>query len=150
MHESTLSTHDDTQYSTGAPVGIRNQNVSPSMRPPAPPTTEGPSESLEANIGATTESNFYVGFTGEIADGGVFVATYEVFAPGTKIDLLVTLPGAFEFNCKGWVRFIRDPFDLSQDGNEPGMGVQFENLDAHSRNLVLRFIHKRPPMFYDD
>jgi hypothetical protein len=32
---------------------------------------------------------------------------------------------------------------------EPGMGIQFENLSAEARELVLRFIQKRPPMFYD-
>ena len=36
----------------------------------------GPREKLEANVGATTESNFFVGFSGDISEGGVFVATY--------------------------------------------------------------------------
>ena len=43
----------------------------------------------------------------------------------------------------------RDPFDLTSD-SEPGMGIQFESIDPHSRDLALRFIRKRPPMFYDD
>ncbi len=120
-----------------------------SSPPPAPKQT-GPREKVEANIGATTESNFFVGFSGEIAQGGVFLATYEVLAPGTGVDVLVTLPGNFEFRANGWVRFVRDPFDLSQEGSEPGMGIQFENLDAHSRELALRFVKKRAPMFYDD
>src|SRR5262249_21126741 len=41
----------------------------------APPYS-GPREKLEANVGATTESNFFVGFSGDISEGGVFVATY--------------------------------------------------------------------------
>ena len=104
---------------------------------------------VEANIGATTESNFYVGFSGEIAEGGVFLATYEVLSQGTKVKALVTLPGGFEFTTHGWVRFVRDPFDLNSEA-EPGMGIQFEGLDGQSRELVLRFIRKRPPMFFDD
>ncbi len=104
---------------------------------------------MEANIGATTESNFFVGFSGEIGDGGVFLCTYEVLKQGAKVNMLVTLPGGFEFTTRGWVRFVRDPFDLNQD-SEPGMGIQFEQLDPKSRELVLRFVRKRPPMFFDD
>ena len=109
----------------------------------------GPREDVEANIGATTESNFYVGFSGEIAEGGVFLSTYEVLPPGTPVSLLVTLPGNFEFKANGFVRFVRDPFDLNSD-SEPGIGIQFESLGQQPRELVLRFIRKRPPMFYDD
>ncbi len=121
----------------------------PSMMPPSAPASTGPRVDLEANIGATTESNFYVGFSGEIADGGVFVSTYEVLAKNTSVKVLVTLPGNFEFHAMGWVRFVRDPFDMNSEA-EPGMGVQFESLDAKARELVLRFVRKRPPMFYED
>ncbi|HEX2678812.1 MAG TPA: hypothetical protein VHM19_19300, partial [Polyangiales bacterium] len=75
---------------------------------PMPP---GPREKLEANVGATTESNFYVGFSGDISDGGVFVATYVTLALGAAVDVLVTLPGGFESSIPGTVRFVRDPMD---------------------------------------
>src|SRR5690606_37919430 len=41
------------------------------------PADTGRSEEREANIGVNTETNFYTGFTGEIRDGGVFLATYH-------------------------------------------------------------------------
>ncbi len=104
---------------------------------------------VEANIGATTESNFYVGFSGEIAEGGVFLATYETFPRGTAMHVLVTLPGGFEMKVNGRVRFVRDPLDFSAE-SEPGMGIQFEELPGESRELILRFIRKRAPIFYDD
>jgi uncharacterized protein (TIGR02266 family) len=103
----------------------------------------------EVNIGATTESNFFVGFSGEISEGGVFCATYNIFPVGAPVRLLVTLPGNFEKHVNGFVRFVRDPMDLTAD-SEPGMGVQFEGLDPEARELILRFIRKRPPMFYDE
>jgi len=105
--------------------------------------------SVEANIGATTESNFYVGFSGEVSEGGVFLSTYEVLAKGTAVDLLVTLPGGFELRAGGTVRFVRDPLDFSAD-SEPGMGIQFDQLSPQDRELILRFIRKRPPVFYDE
>lgn len=114
-----------------------------------PAVSAGPRTGLEANVGATTESNFYVGFSGEISEGGVFVATYNVVPIGTLIDVLVTLPGGFEAKLPGKVRFVRDPMDFSMD-SEPGVGVAFEALPEKERELILRFIRKRPPMFYDD
>lgn len=117
----------------------------------APPVArrDVPPESIEVNIGATTESNFYVGFSGEVAEGGVFVATYDVHPRGTPMQMLVTLPGGFEFRAEGVVRFVRDPLDLSAEA-EPGMGIQWDDLGAQQRELVLRFIRKRPPVFYDE
>lgn len=109
-----------------------------------------PREDIEVNIGATTESNFFVGFSGEIAEGGVFAATYNIFPRGTLIRVLVTLPGGFERHVNGFVRFVRDPMDMTNDETVPGMGVQFESLEADARELILRFVRKRPPMFYDE
>jgi len=118
------------------------------VRPSAAPAT-GPRSAVEANVGASSETNFYVGFSGEIAEGGVFVATYAVLEPGARVNVTVTLPGGYEFTTPGTVHFVRDPMDMSDDA-EPGMGVKFEALGSESRELVLRFIRKRAPMFYDD
>ena len=135
----------NAQPSFSAPV--QSAPVS-SYRPPAR-ADNSPREQLEVNIGATTESNFFVGFSGEIAEGGVFAATYNILAKGTGVRALVTLPGGFEKEVLGTVRFVRDPMDMSAE-SEPGMGIQFESLDPEARELILRFIRKRAPMFYDD
>jgi len=129
--------------SSGAPVPIPT-----SMLPPPAPIPTGERAPVEANLGATTQSNFYVGFSGEIAHGGVFLATYEALPKETSVRMLVTLPGGFEFECDGYVRFVRDPMDFMSE-SEPGMGIQFEGLSDEARDLVLRFIKKRPPIFYD-
>jgi len=90
-----------------------------------------------------------VGFSGEIAEGGVFVATYNTLDVDTLVYVMVNLPGGYEFRLPGRVHFVRDPMDLSAE-SEPGMGVKFEALPADNRELILRFIRKRAPMFYDD
>lgn len=151
------------QANAFAPTAVAPQAVAPVAQPqahapqaaqhrpsvPTPPPATGPRVDVEANIGATTESNFFVGFSGEISDGGVFLSTYEVLKLGTRVRALVTLPGNFEFKVDGWVRFVRDPMDFNSDA-DPGMGIQFEHLSADARDLVLRFIRKRAPLFYDD
>jgi len=124
------------------------QAIPTSMLPPPAPVPVGERRRVEANLGATTQSNFYVGFSGEIAHGGVFLATYEALSKDTSVSMLVTLPGGFEFECEGYVRFVRDPMDFSSE-SEPGMGIQFESLSDEARELALRFVRQRAPMFYD-
>jgi uncharacterized protein (TIGR02266 family) len=137
-----------------AAVALGTASTAPMAQPaaraksiaPAPIAT-GPREKLEANVGATTESNFFVGFSGDISEGGVFVATYLTLDVGALAEVLVTLPGGFEKTIPGTVRFVRDPMDME---SEPGIGVRFDRLDDEARKLILRFISKRPPLFYDE
>lgn len=131
----------------------------PASLPPRPPTVPPTAtatlddgvarERVEANLGATTESNFYVGFSGEISQGGVFLSTYNILPKGSAVRVLITLPGNLSTEVNGHVRFVRDPMDMASD-SEPGMGVGFDGLTAEARDLILRFIRKRPPMFYDE
>jgi uncharacterized protein (TIGR02266 family) len=152
--QDVRSGHKGVKLATASIAGAMSRlhplTAVPSISPPPMhKRAEGPRQSVEANVGASSETNFYVGFSGEIADGGVFVATYTTLDVGTPVEVTVTLPGGFEFRVPGFVHFVRDPMDMSAEA-EPGMGVKFESLPADSRELVLRFIRKRPPMFYDD
>lgn len=137
--------------SAPAPAAPSAKAALGSVRPaaakaPAKPVDRGPREKLEANVGATTESNFFVGFSGEISEGGVFIATYTTLAVGAPVEVLVTLPGNYQFTVPGEVRFVRDPMDMD---SEPGIGVGFESLPHEHRELILRFVRKRPPIFFD-
>ena len=142
------SNRPSTRPLSSRPVSGPPAPIPTSMLPPPAPIPTGGRQPVEANLGATTQSNFYVGFSGEIAHGGVFLATYEALPKDTSVSMLVTLPGGFEFECDGYVRFVRDPMDFMSE-SEPGMGIQFEGLSDEARDLVLRFIRKRPPIFYD-
>ena len=143
-----LSRPPTSRPPSGRPLSGAPASIPASMLPPPAPIPTGTRRPVEANLGATTQSNFYVGFTGEIAHSGVFLATYEALEKDESVRMLVTLPGGFEFECDGYVRFVRDPMDFMSE-SEPGMGIQFEELPDEARNLVLRFIRKRPPIFYD-
>ncbi|MCC7535515.1 MAG: PilZ domain-containing protein [Deltaproteobacteria bacterium] len=121
---------------------------SPQAQPQQRPSITGASI-VEANIGATTESNFYVGFSGEISEGGIFLATYDVRPVGQLVEVHLTLPGGFEERVQGNVRWVREPHDVGSD-TTPGMGIGFVSLTAQQRELILRFVRKRAPMFYDE
>jgi uncharacterized protein (TIGR02266 family) len=142
-----------TVASIPAPSAKAAQSALGSIKPAAAPKAaapkpvdRGPRETLEANVGATTESNFFVGFSGEISEGGVFIATYATHPLGAPVEVLVTLPGNYQFTVPGEVRFVRDPMDMDSD---PGIGVGFESLSNEHRELILRFVRKRPPIFFD-
>ncbi len=142
------------------PIGQPNQ-ISPSYSAPlesaskAPvaqqesPVVEGASEYVEVNVGASTDSNFYVGFSGEVSEGGIFVSTYQLLRKSTPVDVLITFPGGFEIRAHAHVAFVRDSQGASDEEAPPGMGLAFESLNQEQRELILRFIRKRPPMFYD-
>lgn len=138
-----------TQPSRPPPATNEPQAAPQPQGHPSPATHELPREHIEANLGATTESNFFVGFSGEISQGGVFIATYNILPKGSPVRCLITLPGNLHTEVDGRVRFVRDPMDMASD-SEPGMGVAFEGLPPEARELILRFIRKRPPMFYDE
>jgi uncharacterized protein (TIGR02266 family) len=144
----------DVQIPRAAPVpgafAAQGQQQQRPSHAPMAARTDLPRAALEANIGATTESNFFVGFSAEISEGGVFIATYTSLERGQAVTVTVTLPGGFETKVNGVVRFVRDPLDFAAD-SEPGIGVQFEpGLPQDTRELIMRFIRKRPPMFYDE
>ena len=147
--------HVDPQIPRAAPVpsGFPQTAMQPAARHvshPPPVRNDLPRAAMEANIGATTESNFFVGFSGEISEGGVFIATYTALERGQPVTVTVTLPGGFETKVDGVVRFVRDSMDFAAD-SEPGIGVQFKSgLPHDTRELILRFIRKRAPMFYDE
>jgi hypothetical protein len=79
----------------------------------------------------------------------VFVSTYNILPKGSPVRVLITFPGNLSTEVDGHVRFVRDPMDMSSD-SEPGMGIAFDALEKESRELILRFIRNRPPMFYDE
>jgi len=144
-----------SQVAVQAPAAFQppqGANARPQQGAPEPVGYRGNQnrEKIEVNIGATTESNFFVGFSGEIAEGGVFAATYNIQPRGAPMLVHITLPGGFDKLVNGTVKFVRDPMDMAAEDTVPGMGVSFEGLDPEGRELILRFIRKRPPMFYDE
>ncbi|MEM6955551.1 MAG: TIGR02266 family protein [Myxococcota bacterium] len=104
---------------------------------------------VAVEVGVYSDSNFYTGFTEDVSEGGLFVATYELLPIGTEMELEFGLPGGAEFKLTGVVRWLRDPI-LSDDGPFPGMGVQFINLTPDDKVLIQEFVQSREPLFYAD
>jgi uncharacterized protein (TIGR02266 family) len=126
-------------------------------QPPAPapakpaeqsaPKRQSPRVRMQAQVDFESEDNFFNGFSANISDGGVFVATVNVLALGTSVDIGFTLPTGERIECKGVVRWVRE-IDDKQPDVFPGMGVQFVDLDERGAQAIESFIQQREPMFY--
>lgn len=101
---------------------------------------------VEIEVGITSESNFYVGFTENLSATGVFVATYTRQPIGSRIEVAMTFPDGEEMRVEGVVRWHRD----SSTDSWPGMGVQFEGLAPEVDAKLKRFLSLREPLFYDE
>ncbi len=110
-------------------------------------------ERIEATIEVSmlSENNFYTGFTQDISEGGVFIASMDLLPIGSEVEFELRLaPGKGSVRVKGIVRWLREHNDLSTLGVNPGMGIQFVDLPSTVAQRINLFIKHRDSMFYDD
>jgi uncharacterized protein (TIGR02266 family) len=104
---------------------------------------------MQVKIDVSSDNNFFSGFSTNISDGGVFIATVKIVPIGTPMDLYFRLPNGEGVEAKGVVRWVRDVDDLMPE-IPPGIGVQFVDLSDKAREAVTAFVRSREPMFYPD
>ncbi len=106
---------------------------------------------INADLGAHSATNFYKGLAGNdiIEHGGIFVSTYKSPALGTPIRLRISLPGGYEFDAQGIVRWRREN-EGDGEGATPGFGAQFTNIAPEAKHLIYRYVRNREPLFHDD
>jgi Tfp pilus assembly protein PilZ len=117
------------------------------------PAFPGGLPSIEAELGTHSTTNFYKGLSGnDVVDhGGLFVATYNVPAVGQTMKVQVSLPGGYEFEAVGVVRWTRESREsMTSDVSPPGFGIQFTHISPEARQLVYRYVRNREPLFHDD
>ncbi len=118
---------------------------------PAPLAPPAGSLRVEAELGAHSSTNFYKGLSGNdvIDSGGIFVSTYQIPEIGQTLSMRVSMPGGYEFEAAGIVRWTREAPDSGSDG-QPGYGAQFTQISPEGRQLVYRYVRNREPLFHDD
>lgn len=104
---------------------------------------------MQVEVTFESETNFFQGFSEDISDGGLFIATYQLKPVGTEVEIEFQLPDGHVVSTTGTVRWHRDPRDLDPDVT-PGMGLSFEDLNDKDRAEVREFIDCRAPLFYVD
>jgi uncharacterized protein (TIGR02266 family) len=104
---------------------------------------------LQAAIDLRSDSNFFTGFSTNISEGGIFIATVESVPRGTQVDLDFTLPGGRPLRVTGVVRWSREVNNRNPD-LMPGVGVQFTDLAPEVASAISAFAARREPMFFPD
>jgi chemotaxis protein histidine kinase CheA len=138
-----------------APAPQYQQPAAPQPQPhaqqPAPQPAQGGMLRVQAELGAHSATNFYKGLSGNdvIDSGGIFVATYNLPNIGQPLIIKVSLPGGYEFEAQGVVRWTRESPASGADA-PPGFGAQFTQISAEGRQLVYRYVRNREPLFHDD
>src|SRR5690606_25542422 len=118
-----------------------------------PPPPGGAPPTVDAEHGADSGTNFYKGLSGNdvIDSGGIFIATYQSPDIGQSLIIKVPLPGGYEFEAAGVVRWTREaPHSTRGVESPPGFGAQFTNISQEGRQLVYRYVRNREPLFHDD
>jgi uncharacterized protein (TIGR02266 family) len=107
-----------------------------------------PRVDTELEIDFSSDHTFFSGFSENLSDGGLFVATYSPRALGERLRVRFTLPGIERpIEATVEVRWIRE-YDAHSD-HSPGFGASFLDLDDVDRETIHRFLAKRAPLFYD-
>lgn len=91
------------------------------------------------------DTYFFTSLSGNMDDGGIFVATYERLPVGTRLAIWFELPAGSVLDARGEVRFIRD------DGNlgHPGLGIAFTDLAPEAHDAILDHCARHPPLYAD-
>lgn len=102
---------------------------------------------LSVDIGLETDTNFFTGFSEDLSDGGLFIATYKTLPVGTELRVSFALPDGHTVKCAAVVAWVRESRDKSADV-KPGMGVHLEGLTRADREAIQSFLRERSPFFY--
>jgi hypothetical protein len=137
-----------------APPQQPSAQPAPGNAPAAVVTNEAGLLRVDAELGAHSATNFYKGLSGnDIVDsGGIFIATYQLPKIGAPVLIHISMPGGYEFQAKGVVKWTRETPQSSFGGTHapPGFGAQFTEISPESRQLVYRYVRNREPLFHDD
>ena len=105
--------------------------------------------SLSLEVTLEGENNFFTGFTENISEGGLFVATHMARKVGERVVIDLTLPGsdvAVHADCEvRWLRMYSETSDAP-----PGMGLRFVVLSEEDKARITDFVTRRAPLFWED
>ncbi|MFN0062252.1 MAG: TIGR02266 family protein [Myxococcaceae bacterium] len=136
---------------TGAKSAAQGDKPVTRTSPPALPSvrTQVPRVQMQASVDLKSDSNFYVGFSTNLSEGGLFIATVQCPPKGTPVDLQFSIPGGQVLRVQGVVRWVREVNDKNPE-IFPGVGVQFVSPSPAALEVIRSFVQKREPMFYPD
>ncbi len=104
---------------------------------------------IAVEIGLRTETNFFVGFSGDVSEGGIFLTTVSLLPIGTAVTLSFSFPGGLEVEAEGEVAWTRQGVTFDSELSA-GMGIRFTRLSDEALATIQEFASIREPIFHDD
>ncbi len=103
---------------------------------------------VEVTVGS--DHNFFVGWSENISEGGLFIATHQLHPLGTRFDVTLSVPPLLpETTITCEVRWLRQTDELTSDCS-PGMGMSFVDLSPSDEAAIQRFLaEQREALFVD-
>ncbi|HEX9576557.1 MAG TPA: TIGR02266 family protein [Myxococcales bacterium] len=106
---------------------------------PGSPTRRSARVNHEFIVGVTSEQGIVSGWGTNLSMGGVFVNASSAPPRGTKVSVLLQLPGLPECKLEG--RVVR--FQPAGPGvDDPGMAIEFVNPDEQTKKIVGQMVEK--------
>jgi uncharacterized protein (TIGR02266 family) len=119
--------------------GVQNE-------PSNAPRRKRPRIRMETEIDLQSASNLFTGYSENISQGGLFIATDDTFELGTEVDLAFTLPGGVDVRARGEVKWHRE----ESDDVTAGVGISFTQISDAARAAVERFLELREPIYHEE
>ena len=105
---------------------------------------------VAVEVSLASDHNFFVGWSENISEGGLFILTHQLERVGTRVTLTLSVPPHLpptELACE--VRWLRKTDELTSDC-EPGMGLSFVDLSPETERAIQTFLtEQREAMFVD-
>jgi type IV pilus assembly protein PilZ len=95
---------------------------------------------VDIEVDYKSADNFLFAYITDISAMGIFIRTNAPEPPGTRINLRFTPPGSEQLSLEGRVMWVNPYRPGSYDNINPGMGVQFVDLDAEQREQIVNLV----------
>ncbi len=105
---------------------------------------------LGVRVDLRSENTFFTGFSENISEGGLFIATEAPYHVGEELDVELSMMGdGIPLKQRVVVRWVR-PTEAA-GGLPAGMGVQFLTLTDEDREMLQQFVDSRikDTLFYE-
>lgn len=104
---------------------------------------------IRVEVNLRNENTFFTGFTENISEGGLFIATEAPHDIGDRLNITLSLMGDAPTTQQVTVRWIRPVGAIG--GLPAGVGVQFDELAAQRLSDLQEFIDSqaKDTLFFD-
>lgn len=130
-----------------APFLLTPERVKPSGAAPDDERRAARRSDLDVEVGLEGGNRFYTGETGDISQGGLFVATDTPLVVGTELVLSFVLPDGYRVRAEARVAWVRAPRYRPHE-LPSGMGVHFQELSSADQRALEHFFRVQPPFHY--